>query len=460
MKLLLVRPACQNLLSGLNLVKVEPLELEYLYTLGRELGFECQIYDAVIHFRKLSKVIKQYNPGLVAITGYITQRNLMLEYAQTAKNFNPDVLVIIGGVHAELNYQDFFRPIVNFIVHSGGIQPFRDLLECLSTGEEDNFREEIKKIKGICYRTDENNWFANEKISVIPDMLPIPDRSFFYENQNHFNYLSLSPCATVKTAYSCPHQCNFCYCRQLNGGNYVCRALNKVIEEIAGIDCQTIWILDDTFYEERQRVKEFVRLVKENNLHKNYIVYYRADFIANNEDLIALLKSIGLKVVIVGLEVFDDQWLQEYDKYTSLEINEESIRILKKYNLECTGLFIVDIDAAKKDFVNLRKFIKKHQLVLSTAAILTPLPGTYQYEKYRTRIKTVNPKHWDFLHLIAEPGKLSKQRFYFEFYKFYLQLFFMNKKPSLLNLNYIRVLRSVLKACFRKLVNKVNPFFH
>jgi hopanoid C-3 methylase len=454
MKILFVRPGYQNLFSSINIVNVEPLELEYLFTLATELGFQCTIHDAVIHKRKFAEVFREYNPDILAITGYITQKNLMLEYAETAKRFNPGVKVIIGGVHAELNYQDFYRPVVDFIVHSGGIQPFGEILKYCDGGSVIDFAEVMKRIKGICYRAEKDSWFTNEKAYIDPDSLPIPDRSFFYENQNQFNYITLSPCATVKTSYSCPHTCNFCYCRQLNGGKYVCRNVEKVIEEIAGIDCENIWILDDTFYVDRQRVEEFVRLAKEKGLRKNFIIYYRADFVANNEDIIAMLKSVGLKIVLVGLEAFDDGQLMDYDKRTSLKINEEGIRILKKHGIECTGLFIVDIDATKQDFVNLRQYVKKHELVISTAAILTPLPGTYQYEKYRSRINTDNPKHWDFLHLVAEPGNMSKPQFYFEFYKFYLKLLFMNKKASSLKVNHIQHIRNLAKAYFKKLIER------
>lgn len=454
MKILLVRPGYQNLLSTINIVNVEPLELEYLFTLATGLGFQCKIHDAVTQRRKFAEVIADYNPDIVAITGYITQKNLMLEYAERAKQFNPAILVIMGGVHAELNFQNFYRPVVDFIVHSGGIHPFGEILKYYAVDGGSGSTQAAGHIKGICYRTKENQWFFNEKAYIDPNSLPIPDRGFFYENRDHFKYITLSPCATVKTSYSCPHKCNFCYCCQLNGGNYVCRDVDKVIEEIAGIDCENIWILDDTFYVDRQRVQEFVRLAKETGLRKNFIIYYRADFVATNEDIIVMLKGAGLKVVLVGLEAFDDKRLKDYDKRTTSKVNEECIRILNKHNIECTGLFIVDIDATKEDFQTLRQYVKKHQLVISTAAILTPLPGTYQYEKYRHRIISSNPKDWDFLHLVAEPGNLSKHRFYIEFYKFYLKLLFMNKKNSTLNVSYLQHIGQLAKAYIKKLVRQ------
>jgi len=449
MKVLLVRPGYENLFANINIVNVEPLELEYLYTAAKETGHDCLIYDAVIQHTGIHKVLKEYNPDIVAFTGYITHRDVIIRYAKQAKEHNPAVQVIVGGVHAELNYHDFYVPAVDFIVHSGGIVPFREIITLPASGRNPG------DIKGICYRSGDSSWAVNERSHINPDDLPIPDRSFFYANQQHFKYINLSPCAAVKAAYSCPHRCNFCYCCLLNNGKYVCRDVAKVVEEIAGIDCENIWIVDDTFYTNRQKVQEFAQLLLQQGIKKNFILYYRADFIADNEDVIVILKEAGLKVVLVGLESFDDDILSDYNKLTSKAVNERCLEILRKHEIECTGLFIVDIDATKKDFKNLRDYVKKHQLMVSTAAILTPLPGTSQYEKYQDRINTKNPKHWDFLHLVAEPGSMGKLQFYYEFYKFYIKLLLINKKSRYLDINYLQHIKNLAKAYMRELTNRL-----
>ncbi|ATW25041.1 B12-binding domain-containing radical SAM protein [Candidatus Formimonas warabiya] len=438
MRILLVRPGYESIFSHMDIVTVEPLELEILSTVAAQAGHQCRIWDGVVQEEPYVPVLQKFRPDLVAITGYITQKNSICRYAETAKKVIPGVKVIIGGVHAELNYRDFYGPAVDFIVHSGGIKPFQKLI-----GREDLSPQGIG---GICFRQDDETWVFHEKIQMDPDEIPIPDRSFFYAHQDHFHYAGLGPCATVKTAYSCPGRCNFCYCCLLNGGKYVCRDLEKTVEEIAAIDCDYIWILDDIFYLDPGRIRGFARLIKERGIQKNFIVYYRADFIAENEELIVLLKNIGLKMVLVGLEAFDDDRLGEYHKQTSCAVNEKCLDILKKHGIGCTGLFILDIDATKKDFDILARYVKKHRLALATAAILTPLPGTAQYEKFKDRLITDDPRQWDFLHLVAAPGNMRKGRFYFEFYRFYVQVLRMNQGKWLLHLGraFIKGLRQKL----------------
>ena len=78
MKVLLVRPLLLNMLTLSGTIDCEPLELEYLYTACREIGVEAVLYDGITETRPFSAVLRQEQPEVVAITGYITQENLYL----------------------------------------------------------------------------------------------------------------------------------------------------------------------------------------------------------------------------------------------------------------------------------------------------------------------------------------------------------------------------------------------
>ncbi|MCL2383695.1 MAG: hypothetical protein FWC79_06170 [Oscillospiraceae bacterium] len=91
---------------------------------------------------------------------------------------------------------------------------------------------------------------------------------------------------------------------------------------------------------------------------------------------------------------------------------------------------MIDIDAEKEYFKKLYEFIEKHNLYLSTISVLTPMPGTEQYEKYKDRITVKDYKKWDFVHLIMNPTKMSKFTFLTEFYKLYYKLLKLNIKAK------------------------------
>ena len=94
-----------------------------------------------------------------------------------------------------------------------------------------------------------------------------------------------------------------------------------------------IYIIDDDFLFDRNRILKFIELIKKDNIQKKYVCYGRADFIVNNQDIIEGLKEIGFYYILTGLEAIDDKYLSKYNKKISLDVNIESIRILNKIGI-------------------------------------------------------------------------------------------------------------------------------
>ena len=435
MNLLLVRPKSLNIIANINLINLEPLELQYLYTVATLEKVNCEILDCLYDERSLEEVLSSFKPDMVAISGYITQEPVIIEYSKIIKNHDANIKVVVGGVHAEVNYKRFYVDTIDFIVRSSSLEPFKELLHLT----EDGYYEALGSIAGILYRIG-SSWYENKPLAIDPDKLPIPDRRHFNLYKHNYRYLGFTPCAIVKTAFSCPYQCNFCFCRKVNSGHYAARNIELVVEEIEGIECDNIHIVDDSFLLNVERVNKFISLIKEKGIKKNFIFYSRADFIVNNEELIEELAAIGTKGIIVGLEAIDDSTLDSYTKATSKDFNEQCVNMLKKYNIECIALFIVNIDATKEDFNKLYKWIKDRGLHYATASIFTPVPGTDIFEQYKDEIITDNIEHWDFLHLVLEPKNMSRKAFYLEFYKLTIKIALLGKKKGVydyIDINYI-----------------------
>lgn len=448
MNVLLVRPKSLNIIANINVINLEPLDLEYLYTAALAEGVNCEIFDSLMDRRNLADVLQAFRPDVVAICGYITQEPLMLDYALTVKQYDPNVRVIIGGVHAQVNFERFYNEAVDFIIHSSSLEPFKKLLRLKNSYVE----SALKDIEGICYRSGKE-WVINKSLLIDPDELPIPDRSHFNSNKHLYRYLGYSPCAIVKTAFSCPYQCNFCYCRKINNGKYAARNIDLVVEEIQGIQCDSIHIVDDTFLVDKKRISRFIELIKERNIQKNFIFYSRADFVVENEDLIKELGAIGTKGIIVGLEAIDDNTLNAYSKQCSEDVNERCVSILQKYDIDCLALFIIDINATKKDFANLYKWVQRVGLRYASVSIFTPIPGTPLFDEYKDKLTTDKMQYWDFLHLVLEPTNMSRKAFYLEYYKLFLRLTIMGKRSGVYDFVDMQYIRKIAKEFFSHLVN-------
>ena len=132
MKVLLIRPKPHKETIGLqNVMICEPLELEYLSSNIEAFGHQAVIVDMILEKRKVTYFIKKYQPVLVGMTGYNTHINVIKTYAKQIKACNPEIKIVVGGVHAEVNPEDFLSEDIDYIVRANGIRTFIEILNKL-----------------------------------------------------------------------------------------------------------------------------------------------------------------------------------------------------------------------------------------------------------------------------------------------------------------------------------------
>ena len=428
-----------------GIIENECLELEYISTILKEKGHTVYLYDGQVEKESVTTKIKEYSPDIVYVCGRTRQENFMLEYCETAKRNNEKTITIIGGLHAQLCYERMYKDYVDYILMTFDIYKILDIIDYHFSRKNVN----LDNIEGICYKKDKF-WIKNKQCFFDINKLPLPDRTYFYEHPKNYRYLELEHSAWVRTAYCCPYNCKFCHRNKMNMGQYICRDIKDVVEEIGNIKSDNIYIVDDDFLFNKDRLNEFIRLIKEKNINKKYICYGRSDFIAENEELMKRLKDIGLYYVLVGLEAIDDNQLKDYNKKSSVYNNIKSIEICNNLNINIMGMFIIDLDYTARDFKKLYKWIKDHNLKHVAISIFTPEMETETYDIYKDRIITNNPSHWDYLHLVAKPTKMSIKRYYFNYYKLLIKLFMKAQREGVYDfIDYKDYIISFVKNIFK-----------
>lgn len=393
MKILLIRPKPHKETIGLQSVMIcEPLELMTLKSVLTANGHNIEIIDMILEKKSLLFFIKKYNPEIVGFTGYISHIGVIKEYARIAKEYNSEIKIVVGGVHAEVYPKDF----------------------------QDN------NIDKICSSAQDMYNFLNCK-----DKTPrLPDRNLPEKYRKAYYYLFHKNCALIKTSFGCPYNCDFCFCKEV--APYSAREIDDVIKELLTIEQKEVYIVDDDFLFNRKRLLEFAEKLEKNNIKKRYLVYGRADFIANNEDIIKRLKENGLRAVIVGLEAANQEELDNFNKKTKISDNIQAVKILQKYDIECYGTVILGMDWDKSNFKRLYEFLSKLNLVFVNLQPLTPMPCTKIYDEYKEKFIIPYKEHekWDMAHLVLQPEKLTVREFYFQILKLYY-LLSLNPKSAL-----------------------------
>lgn len=428
-----------------GIIENECLELEYISALLKAQGYTVYMWDGQVEKMNFQDALVKYQPDAVYVCGRTRQENFMLEYCRDAKIRRKQTVTIIGGLHAQLSYRRMQKENVDFILTSFDIFNVLSMLHyAFNTAAVT-----LQSINGICYKT-ENGWVHQQAMPFDIKRLPLPDRTYFDSHTENYQYLELPHAAWVRTAYCCPYRCSFCHRNQMNCGQYVCRDIADVVEEIAHVQSDNIYICDDDFLYDKDRLTLFVKLVREKQIKKKYIVYGRTDFIAENEALMQELKDIGLYYVLAGLESIEDTALRSYHKMNDIDHNLKSIAICKKIGIHLMGMFIIGCDFTPKDFRRLYRWISEHDLRNTAVSIYTPEMGTADYLLHEERLITTNPSHWDYLHLTVKPEKMSVRRFYLHYYLLLIKLFLKAKKEGVYDfIDYTDYIRSFFENIFR-----------
>ena len=435
-KVMLVRPRPHPETIGLQYVmKVEPLELEVLAAVLPE---NCTpvIIDLIMEKGPIEYFIHNEHPDIFCVTGYITNVPEMIGYCKAAKEINAKITTVCGGVHCEVCPEDLDSPHVDFRVVRDVILSFKKLINHI-TGT-------ANKPEGVL----EVNEAASLQPSA-PDLssYPIlPRRDLTQKFRNKYFYIFHDPVALLKTAFGCPYSCNFCFCRKITGGKYIERDLGDVLKEIENISEKHIYIVDDDFLFSRDRIAEFIRQLRQRKIKKTFLVYGRADFIANNPQIIKDFKEVGLKTVIVGLESVFENELKAYSKNSTLEINREAMRVLNTNDIDCFATIILSPDWGRDEFRECGKKLREMDIGYVNLQPFTPLPGTdAAVSPAQITVSRNNFHKWDLAHVTVKPTKLSEREYYKEIIKLYRYVLF---QPKII-LKYIMSYR--LSALFKML---------
>ncbi|MEI6519840.1 MAG: radical SAM protein [bacterium] len=399
------RPSYQNIRVD-RLMRSEPLELEYLYTILQ--GYDVALLDGVTSRKSPVKLAHKLQPDVVLFTGYITDINAIFHAARQLKMFTKPPLIFVGGVQAEVTPEFFNDPAIDGVFYHNQLSGIASVLNNIQQ------KVDYTNTSGALFRID--NILVKNPPEDKTAELPVPKRIFFEQNPSRFRYMHYQKCAVVKTAYGCPGKCSFCYCRLMNGGKYTARNIDEVIDEIADITkSETIFIIDDNFLINRARLLEFCEKWQAKSIKKQFIIYGTANFIANNPDIMAKLRDIGLRNVIVGFEFINDSSLNDVAKAASAKDNDATVEICNRLNIDLTALFIADPRWKVADFKQLTAYLKKKQIIFATFSVMTkfpdnsvPLPADTRWWRY------------NLLHLQEEPENMTRWQFYRWIFYLYL----------------------------------------
>jgi hopanoid C-3 methylase len=414
-RILLLRPSQESSQFGLApFFQTEPLGLMYLAAALRPAGHSVTLADMRFERRSIPEILRESRPDLVAISClHILEAPTSLGIADQIKAHNPKIFVALGG-HAISAYPkavDHNRSVDAICVGEGeALMPA--LCDAIANGRSLDTLPSLLLPKGDgrfqATTVKPGRWLDLEQ-------MPLPDRSVVARYQKRYCCLNYMPMWTMETARGCSYRCNFCSVWQLYKRTYRCHAPEQVRADFEATG-RNLFMVDDLFWADPQRSEELGRTLLRSKERKNLLlVQTRADLVTENADLLKLWRPLAKSFdIFFGLESHTSPGLNSLVKDADINKTVEAVRIARELGFGVTGNFIIDPDFTEADFQGLWDFLDEYQLYRVGFTILTPLPGTYYFEKSKKKIDVFDWGQYDLHHLLWQP-RLGVERF-FELY--------------------------------------------
>lgn len=361
-----------------------PLGLAYLHSFLESKGHHVMTLFLNNHphefcFQKVSKELKEFKPDIVSfqiLTSNRISTFRLIEFIN--KNF-PQIKIIGGGIHATIMYEQLTKKFPYLILIRGeGEITFAELINELGK-KIPNFYA----VGGIAFN-DNGKIVANQPRALIEnlDALPFPKHEIFFASGKR-------TCGDILTARGCPFSCSFCCLDMITRRRFRTRSIGNVMEEIEWMidkfpQMKSIWIHDDTFFIDNQRVIEFCDEILKRKMKLDFICSGR--FKPISEEMVRKLEQANFKRVLFGMESGDEKILEKCHKGITQADMIKAFEIFAKTNITIYCHLIVGLPGETLETITeTASFIKKMQKIkyvnyTQAPYILSVYPGTEIYE--------------------------------------------------------------------------------
>ncbi len=226
---------------------------------------------------------------------------------------------------------------------------------------------------------------------------PIPR----YDLLEFKNYLMIG----VQFCRGCPFDCEFCDIIELYGRNPRTKTPPQVVAELDTLyrlgHRGHVDFVDDNFIGHKGKAKEILRAVKDWSEAHGHPFFFSTEAsinLADDDELLGLMRDLDFRYVFVGLESADSDVLAAMHKQPNLKRDiVADLHKIYRYGMVVNGGFILGFDGETSDSARkLVEVIERGKIVMSMVGLLFALPNTRLTRRLREEHR-----------LLEDTGRLS-----------------------------------------------------
>jgi len=387
MRILLVNPPNENMLKTplpefveADRGAVPPLGLLYIGTVARQDGHDVSIVDCQgegLSYGELSERIASASPDIVGISAMTFTLVDALYAARAAKEVDEGIKVVMGGPHPTIYPKETASfPEVDYAISGEGEYAFRDLVRAIEGGGD------TRSVEGVAQADGGDVTFAGRSQLIADlDALPIPDREMV-PTQKYWSVIAKrTPVTTMFTSRGCPFRCVFCDRPQM-GKVFRAKSAESVLAELE--DCERlgikeVFIYDDTFTIDRERVVEICEKMIERGLDLTFDVRARVNTV--DPELLQLMRRAGCERIQYGVESAVPSVLEALNKDITPDQVRDAFKWSRDAGIDTLAYFILGSPTeTRADIEKSIDFSCEIGADYTHFTIMMPLPATKLYQ--------------------------------------------------------------------------------
>ena len=331
-----------------------------------------------------------FEADIVGVTGYIVHQQRMIEIAEEFRRRGR--FVVVGGPHASLCPEDWNgRCDVLFVDEA-----------------EETWSVFLREFEQGCWKTE---YRPAEKPDL--SLSPVPRFDLLQVDRYH--------AMTIQFARGCPFQCEFCDIIVVYGRKPRANRVEQVLAQISEchrLGAKQIFIVDDNFVGNKQLAKSLLREIARWGREHGFPLDFNTEVslnVAQDEELLGLLRDANFTTVFVGIESPRRESLQEAKKTQNIRGDlVESVRRIHSYGIQVQAGMIVGFDADDTSiFEEQLRFIQDARIPVSMTGMLQALPKTPLHERVAREGRLLADSTGDqFVFSNIQPKSMTRRELY------------------------------------------------
>lgn len=321
---------------------------------------------------KTRALFEEKKPDVIGFTIMNANRWGAVEMARIARQVDPNVKIVFGGIGATLLWEHLlihFREI-DVVVLGEGEQTFLDILGHFENGNPDD----LGKIPGIAFRDGPNAVRTQDRAHIeVLDALPNPARHFTYQH--------------VALTRGCPENCAFCGSPEFWGRKVRFHSAEYFVDQLALLNQRGVsffYFSDDNFTIRGALAIEVCREIVRRKLDISWAAISRVNLV--NEEIISWMRRAGCVQISYGVESGSDRIRNAMNKNITKEQIKNAFALTGKYGILARAYIIYGARGETEETI--RETIELMDEIRPLSAIfyiLDIFPGTKLYADLKKR---------------------------------------------------------------------------